>query len=270
MRLIRKRRRLTGAELSQLLSWSESKVSRLETAHIGLSMADAHLFAKQLELEGDELATFLALAEDANTTGWWSTYRGAITTQQRMMADVENNAARIRHYASVTLPSLMQSQQYARHLLRWSHDLGVGGDDVDTAVAIRARRQRLLASSRSPHYDVIIEESVVRRRVAPDDVMNAQMRLLAQLANLPHVQLRLLPLTDAKRVYPPSTHAFQLIEFRDTSEPPVVSVETLVDLRYLSDRRHVDSYTVLFGRAWRTSLPPAETLEWLRAHSGSG
>lgn len=265
LRRIRKERRLTGAELAQLLDWSESKVSRVETARIGLSMSDARRFIERLGIDDAIGDNFLALAEDAaNTRGWWSAYRSVITTEQRMVADVESGAAAIRYYASVMLPGLVQTPEYARHCLRWHADLGVGAADVDSAVDIRMARQRVLSGAEPLRYDLLIDESLLLREVAPREIVQAQLSRLCELAILPHVHMRVLPLQHSSSHWPPAGHSFHLIDFRDPSDPPVVGLESLIDLRYLSEKQHVDTYQVLFERTWRMALDRTATQSRLR------
>ncbi|NUS74548.1 MAG: helix-turn-helix domain-containing protein [Corynebacteriales bacterium] len=255
LRRIRKERGLTGAELAKQLGWSESKVSRVETARIGLSMPDARRFVESLALIEEVRDNFLALAEDAaNTRGWWNAYRSVITTEQRMVADVEAGAASIRYYASVMLPGLVQTPEYARHCLKWHADLGVGADDVDSAVDIRMARQRVLSGTEPLRYDVLIDESLLLRALAPVDIIRGQLRRLIELATLPHIQLRILPLERENAIWPPAGHSFCLIDFRDPSDPPVVGLESLIDLRYLSEKQHVDTYKALFDRTWSVAL----------------
>lgn len=250
-----------------MLQWSESKVSRVETARIGMSLSDARAFATALHLQGDDLATFLALAEDAaNTRGWWQAYRSVITTEQRMVADVETGARRIRQYASVTLPGLVQTPDYARSQLAWATDLGLVGGDIDAAVRIRMERQRVLAGPEPAAYDLVVEEDAIRRQVAAPALMVTQLSRLIALTELSGVRIRIVP-TDTRLPRPPAAHPFQLIEFRDPNDPTVVSVESLVDLRYLTEPQQVSSYDVLFERTWRAALSEAQTIAWLRSRA---
>jgi hypothetical protein len=250
-----------------MLGWSESKVSRLETARIGLTMAGAVEFVEALGVEGEERENLLALAEDAaNTRGWWHAYRSVITTEQRMVADVEAGATHIRHYASVLLPGLLQTPAYTRHTLAWQEDLGVGHSEMEAAVKIRGERQRVLRDHSQLRYDVVLDEAVVRRQIAPEPVLRTQVERLIAVAHLANVRLRILPLeaiTEHPR--PPAAHTFQIIDFRDAEDPSVVAVESLVDLRYFTDMRHIESYRVLFERCWQAALHEGATLEWLAA-----
>lgn len=265
LRRIRKEYRLTGAELAERVDWSESKVSRIETARIGLSMSDAQRFVEQLGVSGIQRENFLALAEDAaNSRGWWNAYRSVITTEQRMVADVEAGAARIRTYASVMLPGLVQTSDYARQMYKWQSDLDVAAADIDAAVDIRLARQRVLAGGDPLNYQLILDESVVRRQIAPPTVIVAQIRHLIELAELPHVDIRVLPIGPAQATLPPAAHGFQLIDFRDPEDPPMVSVESLIDLRYLCEEQHITTYRVLFERMWQATRDPESTHKWLR------
>ncbi len=242
LRRIRREAGLTGADLALRLDWSESKVSRIETARIGLSLDDARRFVDSIALDGEQCERFLALAEDAaNTHGWWNAYRNVITTEQRMVADVEAGAAKIAAYMPLAIPGLLQTADYARGVLQWYGEIGVGPSDIDAAVTIRMARQQVLREEQFT-YDVLLDQAALRRNVVSAGFMRQQLCHLQEMSEQPGVRIRLLPFERATpSMVPPATHPFQIYEFRDPVDPPLVSIDSLTDLRYLSDSEPVGS-----------------------------
>src|SRR6266702_2965266 len=56
------------------LGWSASKISRIETARIGVSMADVRRLLKLYRADDQMTEDLLALATEAGRRGWWEAY----------------------------------------------------------------------------------------------------------------------------------------------------------------------------------------------------
>ncbi|MEU5946069.1 DUF5753 domain-containing protein [Micromonospora sp. NPDC047465] len=75
--------------------------------------------------------------------------------------------------------------------------LRVGGllpsAEVEQVVASRLARQSVLCRDCPPQLVVVIDEVVVRRMVGDRAVMRGQLGHLVEVAQLPHVQVRVIP-----------------------------------------------------------------------------
>ena len=72
---------------------------------------------------------------------------------------------------------------------------------IERLVKVRLRRQHVI--DRAPGLDltVVIDESVLQRRVGDERVMHEQLRRLAQDADRPNVTLQILPLDGPHTVF---------------------------------------------------------------------
>ncbi|OZV74790.1 hypothetical protein CA850_29885 [Micromonospora echinospora] len=109
----------------------------------------------------------------------------------RPWVDIEREAATLRAYQLAWVPGLLQTEAYARATL-------AGGvlctDAVDELVAARLGRQSILTRERGPLLVAVLDEGVLRRRVGGDRaLMAAQLAHLVQCADLPSVQLHVVP-----------------------------------------------------------------------------
>jgi hypothetical protein len=106
----------------------------------------------------------------------------------------ESAASRIVAYAPVQVPELLQTSGYAQAVT--AADASVPEDAEPVLVAAALSRQEAVLHERGPVLAVVIGEAALRQRVAGAEVMRAQLRHLAGLADgCPQVTIRLLPFT---------------------------------------------------------------------------
>jgi Domain of unknown function (DUF5753)/Helix-turn-helix domain len=104
---------------------------------------------------------------------------------------IERKAVTLRMWEPMLVPGLLQVQEYARAILAsWRQD---GADAVEGKVAARLDRQAILHAEQPPTLWVLLDESVLGRRVGTAAVMTAQLEHLAQVAGQPNVTVQVVP-----------------------------------------------------------------------------
>jgi Domain of unknown function (DUF5753) len=109
------------------------------------------------------------------------------------------------------------------------------------------------------HLSVVLDESVLRRRVADDAVMYEQLLRLAREADRPNLTLQILPLDARHRVFGES---FVIFRFGTDSDPmlqDVVSTEHLRNGYSIEDERETYLHRLAFDMLVDTSLDPASS-----------
>jgi hypothetical protein len=87
--------------------------------------------------------------------------------------EIEAKAASMRWWEPLLIPGLLQTEDYARAVLStWRRD---SADEVEAKVAIRLGRQSVLASA---DFRVLLDESVLHRRIGAPEVMAMQLEHL--------------------------------------------------------------------------------------------
>ncbi|MFC7763885.1 DUF5753 domain-containing protein [Catellatospora bangladeshensis] len=184
------------------------------------------------------------------------------------------------------VPGLLQTPDYARVriLSSWSLSAGVSApvpaqrpaigpvaeppapQEPETEVAARLARQAILTRAPDPpRYEAILDEQALTGRGAPDEVRDAQLVHLADLALLPNVTIRVLPRTaTVGRHFVPYT-GFSIYHFPDPGDPETVAVETLARELVLTDRNSVDRYATVFGWLTDAALDPIRSRSWISA-----
>ena len=98
---------------------------------------------------------------------------------------------------------------------------------IERLVKVRMQRQRVLSPERELQLSIVLDESVLRRRVGTDLVMHEQLRRLAQEADRPNVTLRILPLDGQHTIFGESFVIFRFGPENDAMLRDVVCTEDL-------------------------------------------
>jgi uncharacterized protein DUF5753 len=113
---------------------------------------------------------------------------------------------------------------------------------------------------------VVLDESVLLRRIGDYAVMRAQLQHLVQMANLPNIELRVLPLSNERKL---AANSFTLIGFNPTGEPgrlhDVLSTESTVKSDfYVEGETDTYLHRLLFQALVEASCSPSESRELIR------
>ncbi|WP_326796120.1 helix-turn-helix transcriptional regulator [Streptomyces sp. NBC_01808] len=111
----------------------------------------------------------------------------------RDLATLEKDAVVRLSYDPLTIPGLLQTEEYARCMLNGTYP-PVDEETVDNWLTARLARQALL-TRKNPlvTFAFIIEEATLHRIVGGRDVMRAQLRRLLESAELRNVEIQIMP-----------------------------------------------------------------------------
>ncbi|MFD9501872.1 helix-turn-helix domain-containing protein [Streptomyces sp. NPDC060035] len=267
LRSLRHTTGLTSREAARLLGWHQSKVSRIETGASGVTPGDVTRLLDAYDVDDVHLRSLLeALAGSAGGggTGWWHAYRGLIPPQYRDFISLESQAGAARTLETSVVPGLLQTAGYARAVTRSSLD-GLPPGQLDSLVEVRLARQGVLYSQRPLQLSVVLDEAVLRRGVGGPQVMREQLDHLAHAAQLPHVQLQLLPFEAGS--YIGLTGPFVIFSFPNISDLDVVVLDHLTSSLYLERREDLEAYSSAFRTMQTHALSPERSLDLIAAVS---
>ncbi|WP_343234018.1 DUF5753 domain-containing protein [Streptomyces sp. SID8364] len=98
----------------------------------------------------------------------------------------------MRVYSSSVVPGMLQTRAYAAALLSEIARFNRTPDDSLAAADARVERSRIVRRT-GRRFPILIEESVLRRRVGSAETMAEQLGYLLQVAALPSVTLGVVP-----------------------------------------------------------------------------
>ncbi|MDB1089198.1 DUF5753 domain-containing protein [Streptomyces sp. ACA25] len=193
LRRLREARNIARSEAGETIRGSRSKISRLEAGRTGFKLRDVEdlLTLYGVTEEGDR-ATLLALARRTNSLGWWQSYHDVVPSWLHVYLGLEQAAEVIRCYELQYIPGLLQTEEYARAVLRQGSEAG-SRDQTERRVELRMRRCRVLQRATPPRLWAVIDEAALHRAVAGATAMRAQLTHLLEMSELPHVTLQVMP-----------------------------------------------------------------------------
>jgi hypothetical protein len=240
---------------------SESKISRMELGRVSFKERDV---ADLLTLYGldddDERGRLLALARDANTPGWWHRFGDVLPGWFQSYLGLEAAASQIRTYEVQFVPGLLQSEDYARAVVRLGHG-SAHSDEIERRVGLRIARQRLLSRPDPAQLWAVIDEAALRRPIGGPKVMRAQIESLIEATRLPNVRLQVIGFHAGG--HSAAGGAFSILRFPDPELPDVVYIEQLTSALYLDKREDVDHYAAALELLCVEADPPARTAKIL-------
>ncbi|WP_063129250.1 helix-turn-helix domain-containing protein [Nocardia fusca] len=194
LRELRRAAHLTGVELAARCGWHSSKVSRIERGKQAPSEADLAAWCDACESLAvlDDLVANLRNLRSMYLE-WQRTVAAGHTHRQRQSIELEGQTRLIRWFAPDTLPGLLQTEDYARAVLRACIAITGGRDDLEEAVAMRMARRRVLERA-GRRFHILIGELSLHRTVGSAAVMAAQREHLLSESMRPNLRLGVIPL----------------------------------------------------------------------------
>jgi transcriptional regulator with XRE-family HTH domain len=269
-----KRRRL-GAALRRLreetgqstesaaavLGWSQSKVSRIETAATAVRPADVRSLLELYGALSDEITDLVNLAMEDRQPAWWRQYNEVLPDNFSGYLGLESEATQISAYESEVLPGLLQTDAYARQILG-QHPLTVMPYEIEQSTRLRLARQAHLGGDDPLRLDVVINEGALRRVIGGPDVLREQLVHLVEMAAKPTITVRILPFAAGAH---PATHgSFAVLEFPDPDDPRIVCLDTMATTFYREGLREVGAYQLAHERLGALALDSEGSSEFIR------
>ena len=257
LREIREDKGKSGDTVAAALKWSPSKISRYERARTGLRPREVERLLDYYQITGPRRTLLLGLAEDAAQKGWWEGSADSLSEDYQQFIGLEHEAASMAIWHVDVVTGLLQTEAYARHIIgSYSRVEPMPPGMIGRLVRVRMRRQQVL-NREGLHLSVVLDESVLRRRIGDEAVMYDQLQRLVQEADRPRMTLQILPLNAQHTVFGES---FVIFGFRDDSDAmlhDVVVTEQLRNSVTLEGERETHLHRIAFQRLSDAALDPA-------------
>jgi transcriptional regulator with XRE-family HTH domain len=266
LRTARERARMTQEQVATAMDWSPSKIIRIESGMVSISTNDLRALLDLYDVATPEQRSdLIVLARTARRPPWWAEYRDSLSRAFIYYIGLEPNAAELRFFNGTLIPGLLQTEAYATAALAGSAPREISEADAGYRLKVRMTRQvEFFDQERPPRLTVVLDEAALRRRVGGDDIMRDQLGRLVEIAELPHVTIRVIPFWHG--AHSGTFGPYVIMDFHDpAAEPPVLFLEGALDDELVREKPDVvEKYREAFRRLTVAALDPEETIAIIR------
>ncbi|MFI5887654.1 helix-turn-helix domain-containing protein [Streptomyces sp. NPDC051554] len=222
LRRLREAAGFTQRQVAEAMEWSPSKVIRMESGNVGVSVTDLRVLLPHYGVEdADEVNQLISMARTAKSKPWWERYKSSVPAPAFFTyLAYEGNASVIRLFSPFRIPGLLQTEEYMREIF---HSSGASEEAVDSRVELRLERQERLLQPSGPNLNFILDESVLRRPVRTKGTMRRQLTHLLESFEQPNITIRVMKYSDG--IYPKCFAPYVILEFENTEEDLVLYLE---------------------------------------------
>lgn len=222
LRKMREAAGMTQRDVAEAMDWSASKLIRIESGAVNISTNDLRALLGHYDIDSVRIDALVNIARTAREgVSRWNIYRDVASLEFIAFLGYESSAAVIREFSPVLVPGLLQTEEYARTVLKLFRS--ENPQQVDPLVDLRVQRQELLVREPAPRLHFIIDEAVIRRVIGGRDIMRRQLRHLQEVTEYPNVTIRVVPFEHG--LYPNQWVPYVLFEFPGTEDGDVLYVE---------------------------------------------
>jgi hypothetical protein len=254
LRRLRDAARKTAPDVDDAGLASKAKLWRIETGQLSAKVGDVRGLCW---LYGADTAMTDMLADWASASrrqGWWEDFDEPMSIRDGLYSGLEATAHHLYVYEPGPVPELLQTSDHAQ-----AQYLAVRPEATESAVrdyVKRCQERQAALTQRDPSMRVtaVLNESALTRHIGGPDVMREQIRLLTELADHVHIDIRYLPWPAGAH---PAIHAggFTILDFTDPDDPDVVYVPTHTGARYLELPAELAEYRRIFTGVYAMSVP---------------
>ena len=254
---------LSQEAVAERLDWHPTKLMRIETGRTSPHPNDVRLMVEVYGMtDRDQVAALVKLARDARQKGWWYSYRDVLLNRYDFFIGLEAEATSIRDFELAMIPGLLQTEDYARALMRGDSP-ELRDEDAERRVEVRVTRQQILSRQDRPQLWAILDESVIRRVVGGPAVMHAQLEHLIKAGQVGRTTIQVVPYEAG--AHPGQVGPFIILGFAEPSESDVVYLETVGGNLYVDKSEETQLFATAFDHLRAAALNPGDTRAMLRA-----
>ena len=260
LRRLRESAGLTQEDVSERTGKDRSTLYRLENAQ---QRPQRSTLIQLLDLYGtdqERRAELLTLLREAGQRGWMQLDRSDLREIYADYISFESEARSVSDYESLFIPGLLQTEDYARAVIRGALPQATQ-EQVESRVTARMERQGLLTRDNPLQLWAIMDEAAARRIVGGPAVMREQLARLRDTAALPNVTVQVIPY-DAG-AHPGMPGSFIVLEFPDPADQSLIYIDSMAGDLFLDAGMEVRRYILIFGHLRAAALRPDKSLTLL-------
>lgn len=256
LRRLRASAELTREDITERTGINAATLYRIETARVRPQRRTLITLLDLYEVLDPQRGEILALSQGASVQGWLRPYHSELPEEYTAYISFEAEARAVRNYESLFIPGLLQTEDYARAVVKGVLPTA-SSKEIEQRVQARVERQAVLTKDDPLQLWVIMDEAAVRRMVGGPEVMREQMRRLAAAAAEPHMTLQIIPFMAGAHAGMPGS--FVLMSFPEVEEPEIIYIDSMAGDLFLEAEVDVRRYGAIFDNLRAVALSPDDT-----------
>jgi transcriptional regulator with XRE-family HTH domain len=244
---------LTRDEVVERTGINSVTMYRIEHARVRPQTRTLRTLLDLYGVEKEQQAELVAMLRDARERGWLHAYQSELPEQYMTFIGFEGEAESAWNYESLLVPGLLQTEDYARAVIRAGFPTA-GRDEIEHRVEVRMARQEVLHGENPLRLWGIADEAALRRQVGGQAVMRAQLRHLMESSELPNVTFQVIPFDVGAHAGMPGS--FIVLQFTDEAIPDVIYVDSMAGELFLEEDRDVRRYKLVFEHLRAVAASP--------------
>lgn len=253
LRRLRRVADMNREEASAQTGINNATLYRIETARARPQMRTLAALLNLYGVDAEQREYLTILCRDAGKQGWLRPYHSDLPEEYTAYISFEAEAAGVRNYESLFIPGLLQTEEYARAVIRGGLPMA-GEPEVEDRVQARMERQAVLTKEAPLKLWAIIDEAALRRVVGGGKVMRAQLAHLADMVKVPNITFQVIPF-DAG-AHPGMPGAFVLMDFTDPMDTDLIYIDSMAGDLFLESDADVSRYSSIFDNLRAVALSP--------------
>ncbi|EST23096.1 hypothetical protein N566_26120 [Streptomycetaceae bacterium MP113-05] len=253
---------LSTPDVAAELGCHNSKISRIETGKRACTPKDfsAMMSLYRVAPNKQEALSELLLKGRQRTPPWWQVYNDVISANYAEFISFEAEATRCREYQTVLVPAHLQTEAYARAVTAVGF-AALGPDQVDSLVEVRMKRQERIYGEDPMAFEALVTEAALHFRVGSLSDHRAQLGHIRQVAELPHVSVRIIPYSAGADGT--LSGSFSVFSFPGDGDYDVAFTESVGSTLLTDDARDVRRVSRLFHNLASVALPEGDSIDLL-------
>lgn len=260
LRRLRAAAELTREHVSKATGINYATLFRIETARARPQLRTLAALLDRYEVDGDEREQLTDLCRDAGKQGWLRPYHSELPEEYTAYISFEDEAQGVRNYESLFVPGLLQTEDYARAVIRGVLPAATE-DEVEDRVRARMDRQGVLTKPSPVKLWAVIDEAALHRVVGGDDIMCGQLDRLVQAAKAPNITLQVIPFSAG--AHPGMPGQFITLDFADPTDTDLIYIDSMAGDLFLESDEDVARYRDVFDNLVAIALSPRKSASFV-------
>ncbi|MGH3864290.1 helix-turn-helix domain-containing protein [Actinokineospora sp.] len=256
LRRLRDQADLTQQEVVDATSINKATLYRIETAKAKPQKRTLMTLLALYNAEPEQRDYLISLLKDSTVQGWLRPYHSELPEEYTAFISFESDAAGARNYESLFVPGLLQTEDYARAVIRGVLPAATDSE-VEDRVQARMERQDVLTKTKPIKFWAVVDEASLRRGVGGPGVMSDQLAHLTKCAKAPNITLQVIPF--GAGAHPGMPGQFILLDFADPMDTDLIYIDSMAGDLFLESAADVRRYRSIFDNLVAVALSPNDS-----------